>query len=133
MAGSFSLDISNFIARTQGNLDQTVRQAVALVAQELDQRTPRDTGRLAANWVFGKFSPPTTTINSVELSVGAVARRIAGESAGLKAGEEAWIVNNMPYAGRIEYGYSQKSPAGMVRVTLAGLPAAIEDYVRGLQ
>lgn len=132
MAGNFTLDITNFIKHAQGNIDKTVRQAVGLIAQELDQRTPRETGRLVANWQFGKYSPPTGIINSVEMSVGAVAKRIQAQASSLTAGGECWIVNNMPYAGRIEYGYSQKSPEGMVRITLANLPASLEDYVRGL-
>lgn len=132
MAGNFSLDLAKFIEHANGNIDKAVRQTVSLIAQELDHRTPRDTGRLAANWQFGKYSPPAGIVNSVELAAGAVGRRIAAQAATVKAGGEVWIVNNLPYAGRIEYGYSQKSPAGMVRVTLANLPATIENYVRSL-
>ncbi len=132
MAGNFSLDLTRFIEKTQGNMDKAVRQTVALIAQELDHRTPRDTGRLAANWQFGKYSPPTGIVNSVEIAEGAVGRRIATEAVDVMAGGEVWIVNNMPYAGRIEYGYSQKQPAGMVRTTLANLPAALEQYIREL-
>lgn len=132
MAGNFSLDLARFVERANGNLDKAVRQTVALIAQELDSRTPRDTGRLVANWQFGKYSPPVGIVNSVELAEGAVGRRIAAEAATVKAGGEVWVVNNMPYAGRIEYGYSQKSPAGMVRITLANLPATIEHYLRSL-
>lgn len=132
MAGSFSLDLAKFIAHAEGNIDKALRQTVAIIAQELDARTPRDTGRLVANWQFGKYSPPTGIVNSVELSAGAVGNRIAAEAATVKAGGEVWIVNNLPYAGRIEYGYSQKSPAGMVRITLANLPTTIESYLRSL-
>ena len=132
MAGNFSLDLAKFIEHAQGNIDKAVRQTVALIAQELDSRTPRDTGRLVANWQFGQYSPPTGIVNSVELGAGAVGKRIASEAATVKAGGEVWIVNNLPYAGKIEYGYSQKSPAGMVRVTLANLPASIESYLRSL-
>lgn len=132
MAGNFTLDISKFIEKTKDNIDKTVRQAVGLIAQELDSRTPRATGRLVANWQFGKYSPPTGVINGVEMSAGAVAKRIQAEASSLTAGGDVWIVNNLPYAGRIEYGYSQKSPAGMVRITLANLPANLEHFVKGL-
>lgn len=132
MAGNFSLDLAKFIEHAQGNMDKALRQTVALIAQELDARTPRDTGRLVANWQFGAYSPPAGIVNSVELGAGAVGKRIAAEAATVKAGGEVWIVNNLPYAGRIEYGYSQKSPEGMVRITLANLPATIESYLRSL-
>ena len=133
MAGNFSLDLTKFIEHAQGNIDKAVRQTVAIIAQELDQRTPRDTGRLAANWQFGKYSPPSGVVTTVALAPGAVGARIAAESATVRAGGVVWIVNNLPYAGRIEYGYSQKAPEGMVRITLANLPAAIDSYLRSLQ
>jgi hypothetical protein len=68
----------------------------------------------------------------MDTSGAATIARIAGQVTSVKAGGEVWIVNNLPYAGRLEYGYSQQSPSGMVRVTLANLPAALENYIRGL-
>lgn len=134
MAGSFSADISKFITKTGSNIDKALRQTVALVAQELDHRTPRLTGRLVGNWQFGKQSIPTGILERLESAAGTTHKRLMQESANVKAGGVCWIVNNLPYAGEIEYGHSRvKAPAGMVRITLAGLPAAIEDYVRGLQ
>lgn len=57
---------------------------------------------------------------------------MAGQVTSVKAGGEVWIVNNLPYAGKLECGYSQQAPGGMVRVTLANLPDALEQYTRGL-
>ncbi|VEB42983.1 Uncharacterised protein [Chromobacterium violaceum] len=34
-------------------------------------------------------------------------------------GVNAWLVNPMPYAVKLEYGWSKQAPAGMVRLTLA--------------
>lgn len=36
-------------------------------------------------------------------------------------GQTIWISNNAPYIERLEHGWSQKAPAGMVRVTLQAL------------
>lgn len=132
MAGSFSADISRFISKAQGNIDLALRQTVVLAAQGVVMTTPVDTGRARANWMFGKVLPKGT-LDGIDTSGAATIAKIAGQVTSLKAGGEVWIVNNMPYAGRLEYGYSQQAPAGMVRVTLANLPAAIEQYVRGLQ
>lgn len=133
MAGSFSADISKFITKTDGNIDKALRQTVVLAAQGVVLTTPVLTGRLRANWQFGRVLPGGV-VDGVDTSGAATIARMAGQVTNLKAGGECWIVNNMPYAGAIEYGHSSvKAPAGMVRVTLAGLPAAIEQYVRGLQ
>lgn len=133
MAGSFSAEISKFITHCKGNMDKTVRQAVVLTGQGVVMNTPVDTGRLRANWQFGRAFP-SSTLDMTDTSGAATIARMAGQSATLRAGDEAWIVNNLPYSGRIEYGYSKiKAPAGMVRVTIANLPTAIESFVRGLQ
>lgn len=132
MAGSFEADISRFIYHFNGNMDLTVRHTVVLASQGVIMNTPVDKGRLRGNWQFGKAFP-SGEIPGVDVSGAATLTRIAGQVTSLKAGGECWIVNNLPYAGRIEYGYSAKAPEGMVRKTLANLPAAIESYVRDLQ
>jgi hypothetical protein len=132
MAGSFSADLSKFIRHADGNIDKATRMAVVLVAQGTVVGSPVDTGRFRSNWQFGEVVPQGT-LDSLDKSGAATIARIAGQVTSLKAGGEVWVVNNLPYAGKLEYGYSQQAPGGMVRVTLANLPAALENYVRGLQ
>lgn len=132
MAGSFSADISKFIQRTNGNIDKALRMAVVLTAQGIVSQSPVKTGRFRANWQFGR-ALPQGSLALTDTSGAATIAKIAGQVTSLKAGGEVWIVNNLPYSGKLEYGHSQQAPSGMVRVTLANLPAAIEQYVRGLQ
>lgn len=132
MAGSFTADISRFVERAGGNMDKAVRQAVVLVSQGVVMNTPVDTGHLRANWQFGQFVP-AGEVAGMDTSGAATIAKIAGQVTSLKAGGECWIVNNLPYAGEIEYGHSSvKAPQGMVRITLLNLPSAIEQYLRGL-
>lgn len=133
MAGSFGADISAFLEHFNGNIDATLRHTVVLTSQGVIMNTPVDTGRLRGNWQFGT-SFPSGEIPGVDVGGAAALTRIAGQVTSLSAGGECWIVNNLPYSGAIEYGHSRvKAPQGMVRITLANLPAAIESYVRGLQ
>jgi len=131
MAGSFSADLSSFLRHCNGNIDKAHRMAVVLVAQGTVLNSPVDTGRFRSNWQFGQ-AVPQGTLESVDKSGAATIARMAGQVTSVKAGGEVWIVNNLPYAGRLEYGYSQQAPSGMVRITLANLPAALEQYIRGL-
>ena len=131
MAGSFSADLTNFLRHCDGNIDKAHRMAVVLVAQGTVLGSPVLTGRFRANWQFGKVLPQGT-LEQEDKSGAATIARMAGQVTSVKAGGEVWIVNNLPYAGRLEYGYSQQAPSGMVRITLANLPAALEQYIRGL-
>ena len=132
MAGNFAADISKFILHANVNLDKAVQMAVILASQGVIMNTPVLTGRLRGNWQFG-YTFPTGVLTTKDTGGAGTLAKITGLAMKLKAGGECWIVNNLPYAGRIEYGYSKiKSPRGMVRITLANLPAAIENYVRSL-
>lgn len=132
MAGSFSADISRFITKAGSNMDKAVRQTVVLASQGVIMNTPVDTGRLRGNWQFG-HTFPAGQVELPDTSGAATIAKIAGQTMRLRAGGECWIVNNLPYAGKIEYGHSSvKAPQGMVRITLLNLPHAIEAYVRGL-
>jgi len=46
------------------------------------------------------------------------------------AGPSIYLVNNMPYAQRLEYGWSKQAPAGMVRVTVAEFQSVVDAAVR---
>jgi hypothetical protein len=131
MAGAFSADLTSFLLHCDGNIDKAHRMAVVLVAQGVVMGSPVNTGRFRANWQFGKVLPQGT-VSTLDTSGAATIARMAGQVTSVKAGGEVWVVNNLPYAGRLEYGYSQQAPSGMVRVTLANLAAALEQYIRGL-
>ena len=51
----------------------------------------------------------------------------------VKAGGVEYITNNLPYAERLEYGYSQQAPAGMVRVTAARFRELLARAARGVR
>lgn len=132
MAGSFTADLSKFLEHFEGNMDKTVQHAVVLTSQGTILNSPVKTGRFRSNWQFGRVVPPSGTLSSLDTSGAATIARIAGQVTSLKAGGEVWLVNNLPYAKRLEYGWSTQAPAGVVRKTLANLPAAIESFVQGL-
>jgi hypothetical protein len=44
--------------------------------------------------------------------------RATAASAGFKAGDTIYLTNNLPYIRRLEEGYSQQAPAGMVALTV---------------
>jgi hypothetical protein len=48
-------------------------------------------------------------------------RRVQRQLKATPLGEAIYICNNAPYIERLEHGYSQKAPTGMVEVTLLGV------------
>ncbi|GAA0773657.1 hypothetical protein GCM10009108_04090 [Castellaniella ginsengisoli] len=78
-----------------------------------------------------KDGPTDTT----DKAGGATLTKIAQAIKGQEAGPKFYITTALAYARRIEYeGWSHtKAPAGMVRISIANLPNAIREYVRGLK
>ena len=102
-------------------------------------RTPVDTGRLRGNWQASLDSPMRQS-RDVKDASGSVNPVGAGDSkaksemirivAGSGLANAVYLVNNLPYAGRIEYGYSKRqAPKGMVRLTIAEFQDIVEKVV----
>lgn len=129
----WSVNLSKLANKYKNDMDKTVRAATILMAQKVVLRTPVDTGRLRANWQFGVGSINTATTESTDSSGAAVISNIASQALASPVGGKTYLSNNLPYASRIEYeGWSKtKAPQGMVRISLAEMPAAIDSLVKG--
>lgn len=129
---SFSLDISRWIEKAKGNADKVTRAAAVLAAQGVVQMSPVDTGRFRGNWQLGIGSVNADTSSPVDPGGAQVLGRIQAQVAQASAGDVLWVSNSLPYAQRLEMGWSKQAPSGMVRVTMADLPARIEAYASTL-
>lgn len=76
-------------------------------------------GHFRGNWQASVGSPETRTTDRIDSDGGATIRAAAASVAGVALGDKIYITNNLPYARRLEYGWSQQAPAGMVRITMA--------------
>lgn len=92
-------------------------------------------GRLRGSWGFGVSYPANGPTDSPDKSGTMTLSRITQAIRAQEAGPKFYITTALPYARRIEYeGWSHtQSPQGMVRITIANLPNAIREYVRGLK
>jgi hypothetical protein len=50
-----------------------------------------------------------------------------------KAGQVQYLVNNLPYAQRIEQGWSRQAPVGLVALTVVEWNNIVEDAVNGVK
>jgi hypothetical protein len=116
--GTFSLGLDAFIAKAKANADTVVRQASLSVLSSVVKRSPVDTGRFRGNWQTTIDAPASGAVDLLDKTGAASVSAGVGALSSVKAGETVWIVNNLPYAQRLENGYSDQAPAGMVRVTV---------------
>lgn len=109
--GAFSDSIRKFVADTKTEQDQIVRKVLFELSTRVLMRSPVDTGRFRANWQYGYGVQPEGALeDSYDLSENGVDTRdgIVGQ---IERGVGIhYLVNNLPYAEVIEYGYYPNPP-----------------------
>ncbi|MFA5387273.1 MAG: HK97 gp10 family phage protein [Candidatus Paceibacterota bacterium] len=141
---SFSADLSKF-CKTEApeKTNRIVRAVVIEIANRVVLRSPVGDaqywqspapagyvgGRFRGNWQYGFGMPPGGTIERVDKSgretLGALQSALAlGSLAGVH-----WIANNLPYAERIESGWSGQAPQGVVALTELEFPQIVKRVI----
>lgn len=126
---SFALDVNAFVARAQAAQDRVFREIVMEIARAVIMSSPVDTGRFRGNWQLGVDRVPAGTIDFTDPTGAMTTAVIAEGTIALRAGDVAYIVNNLPYAIELEYGHSQQAPQGMVRITLERFQSIVRQAI----
>ena len=107
-----------------GEISQDVRKTAFVVLQGVTLKTPKDTGLATSSWLLGISNAPTERPLT---SVGKDQSNSEAQSKGLviigqypnNALPDLWIVNNQPYIGRLNNGYSEQTPAKFVEASIS--------------
>ncbi len=125
----FKADFARILESVGERAVLVARKTAIQIANELIERSPVDTGRFRANWMTGYGSVNLTITTDTDKSGGATSGRIAQELAGWD-GESATISNSLPYAQRLEDGWSQQAAQGMVGLTVQRWQQYLGDALR---
>lgn len=134
----FAAALQRACDKRKGTMDELVKSVVIQVGARLVQATPVDTGRARANWQVGNGGPVFVRDSPVDrLPLGSLPGirtlgRWRQQLEGEVAGGVVYITNALPYARRLEYGYSKQAPSGMVRVTAVEFASIVRDILSKL-
>lgn len=140
---TFALDLQKFASKVGEQADQVVGEIVIGVARELDMRSPVGDatywthpapagyvgGRFRANWQLGVNVKASGTVQANDTN-GTIA--LPAIIAGLPeeaAGNVFYLSNNLPYAQRIEDGWSRQAPQGLVGLTAIKFQQIVDQAV----
>lgn len=90
-------------------------------------------GRARGNWQLTMHAPATSEIDRIDPTGNESIAAAAAALSTFTAGPSIYITNCVPYARRLEYGWSTQSPAGMVRVAVAGFQQVVNRAVQSTQ
>lgn len=131
----FELDLDKFAAL----MDTTLRIVVAIVANECYRRitlkSPVLSGRFRASWTMHEDYPDESVAPKVAIKSGVPtavlpAKNLKVDGVSLKQYPLVIINNSLPYAERIEDGWSKtKAPEGVMLVTVNELTTFFNDLL----
>ncbi|MCG8608956.1 MAG: HK97 gp10 family phage protein [Pseudomonadales bacterium] len=140
---SFTADLDRFIRNTQRRADQVYRGIALDMFSKIMLRTPVGNpaywvmtappgyvgGRLRANWQITIGSPATGELNTTDWRSSMTG--LSSELSTVRARDVVYFTNNLPYAERIEHGYSvRQAPHGMVKITVQAFDRAVSRAIR---
>ena len=113
---AFKASFARAIAATGEKAQLLCRKWAIEIANELIERSPVNTGRFRANWMSGYGAVNYTTTADTDKDGTETSGRIAS---GLMQwdGATLYVTNSLPYAQRLEDGWSKQAPGGMVGLT----------------
>ena len=124
---SFALDVSKFVEKAKKNPEKVMRQVSIKLFSAIIKASPVDTGRFRMNWMASGGTPVSGITDATDKSGNTATGNAT--SFVLKATDwrEFTLTNNLPYAQRLEYGWSQQAPAGMVRTNVSRFQQLINE------
>ena len=131
---TFALDLTKAIEKAKEQAELAVRRIVIQLFSEVVDMSPVGNpdlwkspkqgyvgGRFRANWNISFGSPDLSTTEQIDPSGSGSKGRISAQMGKYKLSDSSvFLTNNLPYAQRLEEGWSEKqAPHGMVRVSVA--------------
>lgn len=90
-------------------------------------------GRFRGNWQLSFGEPASQEIDRIDANGSATISAASAALATFTAGPSIYLVNNLPYAHRLEYeAWSSQAPAGMVRITVEEFNQVVTEVAQAL-
>lgn len=125
-------EIGRWRDKVERRMETAVRKIAIDVFTRVILRTPVLSGRARGNWQVAIGNLPTGTLELDDKDGSITIGKVEAETLGLKAGESIYLVNNLPYIYRLETGYSDQAPAGMVGITVQEFEPLVAAIAREL-
>ncbi len=132
---SWKIDFTKINKKYAGRIDLLIQKSTFDLFSRVIMRSPVDTGRFRNNWQFGINQIPTGevagtdkgVVNQVGIGASSAKSTVAGSIGKVRGGDVVYLVNNLPYAERLEDNWSpQTHNAGIVGVSVAEFQGIVD-------
>uniref|UniRef100_A0AB39C584 Tail protein n=1 Tax=Salmonella phage vB_SE130_2P TaxID=3236707 RepID=A0AB39C584_9VIRU len=105
--------------KAKKNPEKVIRRVSIKLFSAIIKASPVDTGRFRMNWMASGGTPADGTTDATDKA----GNTATGKATVFVLNAADWhtftLTNNLPYAQRLEYGWSQQAPQGFVRVNVS--------------
>jgi len=129
----FAENLNKLCERAKDKAHVVVRKTAFELQGMMIDMSPVDTGRFRGNWAVGLGAVNTKADASPDKSGDAARGRAQAALQGWKPGQTIYLSNSVPYALRLERGWSQQAPTGVVRLTVQRYGDAMAEAVKELK
>jgi hypothetical protein len=127
---SFTLHLKKLADKAGANADAVAKKVIIDVFSSVVEKSPVDKGTFRGNWQLG-FGEVDANIQSPDDKSGsATIAKANSELTKFDSKKITYISNSLPYAQRLENGYSNQAPQGMVRLTVLEFRRFIRKAVK---
>lgn len=130
MALAFDRQIEAFAKKANISIDRAIRGTSIKLFSAIILASPVDTGRFRANWQASNERPASGTTFSEDKSGSGAINNVTTYINGAPFANEFTLANNLPYAYKLEFGYSTQAPQGMVRINVARFQRILDEQAR---
>lgn len=110
---------TEFALQVKADAEKRIKDIGMDLIQGVITATPVDTGAARGNWVASKTPIKTYDENATDKTgQGTINRTFVFFAQNAKLGSVIYLQNNLPYIERLENGWSDQAPLGMVSTTL---------------
>jgi hypothetical protein len=130
----FADAVKKFEEQTSARLKLAVQKIAIDAFSRVILRSPVDTGRFRGNWTveIGKLPSGTKFTEDVDPSGLRIISDVKQQVFMVEPGTTIYLINNLPYARRLEYGWSKQAPGGMVRITVSEFQPIVDAVAKEL-
>ena len=116
---TFALDLSKQIEAAKAKTELVAKKTMIELFNRVIQKSPVDTGRFRANWNYSLGSPYLSTSEATDPGGSIASARATSTVVSYTLnGQSVFLTNSLPYAERLENGWSGQAPNGMVRLSV---------------
>ena len=123
---SFAKDLDKITLNLSGYAENMVRATLFNLSYRIIKESPVDTGRFRGNWQASVNTPKVTQLKRKDRTGTSTITAVNNVLEKFSMGQTFYLTNNLPYARRLEYGYSKQAPSGMLRINVMRVQSELE-------